>query len=267
MHGLKGMFYRPTLNLQDMIPAFIGLLIVLIVLVCIWALYSLYRAQRAKSLSWKRFVVLAKRFSFTRQEFSILRKLAHSSQLSNPSRLLSSEDHFERVAHVLEKNGRRYEKRLVRGIRRKLFDRTLQPAGTKMTTDSIPGGTRLLIKYLKEPDTVFWGHLVDNDKQGLIVIVPSNREIRTPLRLNTHLEITAYIPDGEPLVFVTWIKSVIPGPRKMVILGHSDFAVYEQELKNGVRLAGPQYLTPKRSTKSYNLITRSNKTPSRVVHA
>lgn len=241
---LQDFFYRPTHSFQEFIPTLRAISVILASMIAFWGFSYFLRVRKNQKLSWKRFLIQARRYAMNRQEISMLRKLAASANLANPSQLLTRQDQFERIARVIDKNGRRYEKRLIRSIREKLFGLNPLSADEMQSTDSLPPGTRLFIKYLNDPETVFWGHLVDNDRQGLIVIIPSNREIRSPLRLNTHLEITAYLPDQQPLLFVTWVKSVIPGPRKMVILGHSDFVVKVREINGNVQLIGPQRMNP-----------------------
>ena len=240
MPDLQDLFFRPSHSIEDFLPTLQAIFVILASMIAFWGFSYFLRVRKNQNLSWKRFLVQARRYAMNRQEISILRKLAISANLANPSQILTRQDLFERIARVIDKNGRRYEKRLIHSIRNKLFGLNPLSADEMQSTDSLPPGTRLFIKYLNDPTTVFWGHLVDNDRQGLIVIIPSNREIRSPLRLNTHLEVTAYLPNQEPLLFVTWVKSVIPGPRKMVILGHSDFVVNTREINGNVHLIGPQ---------------------------
>lgn len=241
---LQGYYFRPMQNVEDLLPHLYTILLVLGILVILWLAINGILRWQARNLAWKRFQAIARRFSLTRQEIFLLQKLAGSSKLSAPAHLLTNEEQFETIVKTVETNGRRIERRLIASARRKIFGGKRQSASSMHSTEDLPTGTKLLIQRVNDPEAVVWGHLVDNDKQGLIVIVPSHQEIRTPLHVESQLEATAFLSEQEPLIFMTWVQSIIPGPRKMLVLGHSEFLVDKKGLSQGeARLIGPQFQT------------------------
>ncbi|MGC9326816.1 MAG: hypothetical protein ACP5I1_04210 [Candidatus Hinthialibacter sp.] len=250
MPDLPGFFFRPNHNLQDLFPPLLGVGFALVLVVLIWMVSLFIQKHQQRSLSLRKFYGLAGRYHLNRVETAFLQKLAKTSNISSPSLLLTNEEFFEKIVRVLENHGRRSEKRLIQRIREKLFYRAAPPPGTRKTTASIPVGSMLHIRYLNRPETLIWGRLVDNDKEGLIVIVPSHRGKIPSLRINAHLEVAAILSDQEELHFVTWIRSVIPGPRNMIILGHSDFVEFYNKREGMVRWIVPSFHGGARDSKA-----------------
>lgn len=268
MLDLRGLFFRPTQSFEHLLPSFYMILMVLFFAVGLWMIITGFRWRQARKLAWKRFQVLARRFALSRMEIALLRKMALSSRIDVPSRLMTNENFFETIARNIETKGRRNERRLINSLRKKLFGRIIQIVSSMHTTHALPVGTRLFIRYVHDPENVVWGHLVDNDTQGLIVIIPPNRETASPLRVNTHLEIIAYVAEQEPLVFMTWVKSIIPGPRKMVIFGHSDFIVEKKGLNHrDAHLVGPQFQPDESDYESRPIHHAIRHSSSRLLHA
>lgn len=178
MPDLPGFFFRPNHNIQDFLPSLLGIGIALSIVLAVWMISLLFQKRKKRSLSQRKFYLLAGRHHLNRSEIGFLQKLAKSSNSSSPSRLLTNEEYFERIVRVPEKHGRRSDKRLIQGIREKLFRRAAPPPGTRKTTASIPTGSMLHIRYLNNPDTLIWGRLVDNDKQGLIDNITENTKSR-----------------------------------------------------------------------------------------
>ncbi len=238
--NINDFLFRPNQDVKQFLSILLIISIVAAAVLAVWLIVYLRRSISARNMAWKRFRVLAQRYVLTRQEISFLKILIVQLNISQPSRILTSTERFEKLVKLKAEKGKRYEKKMIRSLREKLFGRTLQPFETVRSTHSIPVGTRLFVKYTDHPDEALWAHLVDVDHNGLIAVIPSPHRIHIPMRVDTSLEITAFIPQREPVVFKTWVKSVIPGRRKMFVLGHSNFVVDRKGLGREARLVGPQ---------------------------
>lgn len=235
-----GNLFRPNQDIHQLLAILSGLSIATIAVCVVWLIVYLKRNRTARTHAWNRFRILAKRYLLTRQEIAFLQSLIKASNITQPTQVLTTAEIFEKLVKIKDAKGKRYEKCCIRSLRDKLFARTLGPHETIRSTHSIPVGTRFLVQYTDYPDEALWAHLVDVDHHGMIVVVPSSHRIPVPLRLDTQLEITAFVPQRDPIEFRTWVKSVIPGQRKMFVLGHSNFVVDRKGLDREARLVGPQ---------------------------
>ncbi|GEM_PF-4575740 len=224
-HFTESFFFRPNQDIKGLLPILAGLALVIVLVFCAGLVFYIVRRYRLKKMDRKRFHILAKRFALTRSEESFLLRLAKRMNMKPLTRIMNEPERFEKSVRRVEEKGRRQERRMVRSTREKLFGKTLEPGETLRSTHELAPGIRLFLDYVDFKQTALWGHLVDVDRDGLIVVIPSYHEIHVPLRPETRLEVTAYLPNRDPIIFRTWVKSVIPGPRKMVILGHSSFVV------------------------------------------
>ncbi len=229
-------FFKPNQNLENVFEILIFLCLLVGCILLLYMVYSYYHKFLIKNKDVKKFRLLTDRYGLTHKEGSLLLRLSKEAHLEPIARILHEAEWFEKLARPVEETGRRYERWMVQSIREKLFGKILtENESIRSTRDLIPG-IRLFIKYVDRKNVSLWGHLIDVERDGLIVVIPSYHEVRVPLRPDTRLEITAMIPHHHPLIFRTWVKSVIPGPRKMVILGHSDFVIESQD-SNSITMA------------------------------
>ncbi len=224
MPDLKG-FFHPTQSIESLLPTILVLLILMLIALALWAIYSIYQDFISKSNAWRRFRSLSKRYNISRNEVYLLRTLAEKANITHPSHILTDSNLFGKIVQSVERKGSRKDQRLILSLRKKLFNQTLTPDQSISSTHSLTGGIRLFIKSPTDSSKAIWGHLVDNEERGLIVAIPYNRDFHFPMRIEPHLEITAYIPNHNPATFITWVKSIIPGPEKMIILEHSNFVI------------------------------------------
>ncbi|MEW6236626.1 MAG: hypothetical protein AB1656_14675 [Candidatus Omnitrophota bacterium] len=252
MYQFPFQLFHPTQSLEAVFPFLIGFTFAVIAVFLLWIIidYILFRRSATKEL--RLFYSLAHRFHLSNREANYLKLAASKNNIHPLSRILTEQDRFERAVFSMYKKFRRL---MIQNIREKLFGYRLKPAETIHSTKQLPPGSRLLLKYIQYPDALLWGHLIDVDKMGLIVVIPSYYEIHIPLRPNTLLEITAYIPEHDPVEFRSWVKSVIPGPRKMIVIGHSDFVLRAEETE-GDLLFGPQ-----NHLKKYPALSSSSSAP------
>ncbi len=227
----ENFFFRPNSDFGASAPALYILSVSVFVLVVIGFLFYLARLKRTKNMELKRFQILAKRYALSRKEELFVLRLAKRAQYRPLYSILTNPEKFEKSVRSFISKDHQFEKKILTSIREKLFGRALKPDELIRSTHNLMPGIRLFMKYLDYKDNALWGHLVDIEREGMIVVVPSYHEIHIPLRPNTRLEITAFIPNHTPVVFRTWVQSVIPGPRKMVILGHSSFVLERSSVK------------------------------------
>lgn len=234
MNRLPFNLFTPNQDWEALPPILFGLSLAVIV-VLIWFVFKNYALfQKSQKSKKERFFEIANRYRLNKRETNFLYLLAKKHKIKPLTRLLFEQDRFERSVYRISKGVR---KKLISTIREKLFGKGITPSEGIHSTTQLTPGTRLLLKYLEHQNMVVWGHLVDNDSIGLVIVIPNYHEIRIPLRPETLMEVTAYIPEHQPVLFRSWVKSVIPGPRKMIVLGHSNFVT---QPKSGEVVVGPQ---------------------------
>lgn len=252
-------FFRPSTNLAEMLPilAVVGLAVLASLLLV--SFYYAYKKIELRSVDLHKFKILSRRYDLNRREQLFLMSLANYIRIPQKSKLLTNPETFEKTLHAIEHKGffgKRFLKRnerLISYIRVKLFGREIQPDEKIRSTLQLRAGLRLFLRYLDFADTAAWAHLVDVDQEGLIVVVPEGRELKVPLRKETSLEITVYMPNHDPVTFNTVVKAVIPGPRRMVILEHS----------NHVITKNPQSPSIQKELTTFGPFTTPHRTPPR----
>ncbi len=230
-------FYRTNQNFEEMLPYLLILGVLVIASIGTWAVYSVYSQWQAENLSWKRFHVLARRYTLNKREEAYLKQILKEKKHKTPNRILLEEDRFEGIFGPIETYGRKYDKRYIQKIRDKLFQHSLSDGEAVRSTHQLHPGTRFELCPENETYTLDC-YLADVDDSGLIVIIPAAHRLSSSIRPNMYVEVIAKIKGRRPVQFNTKVKSIIPGPRNMILLSHTTYVVdveaYTNELCSNV---------------------------------
>jgi len=230
--------FRPTQSLEDFLPVLITVGILVLFFMMVWVLSNTVRANKIKQQNWKKFFSLANRYGLNSKEVFVMRNLLAEANSSIPSRYLMEADRFEKLVTRTQKSALA-DDRCIESIRGKLFGDFVQPKDMVATTREIPAGVQLHIVNMKCQSQIITGRIIDVDSRGLVVVFPPRSFNASLLRPDTQLEVTAYLRNHAPVQFMTWIESIIPGPKKMAVLGHADFVVEKGARQGGERLVSP----------------------------
>lgn len=220
-------FFEPQQSWSAAAPLLLSLALVIAGLIGLAYVIQWSRGIGGRAQDLERFNALASHFGLNRKETMILLNMARQAGVREKSRVLTNAESFEKMVSATEAQGFlgkrfiRKNQHLLSYARLKLFGRDIGPADKVENTQGLRAGLRLLIRYTDYAGAEVWGHLVDVDNEGLVVVIPNDRGISIPLRKETLLEVTAYIPRHDPVTFQTVVKSVVPGPRRMVVLDHA----------------------------------------------
>ncbi len=220
--------FEPTQDWSLILPVLLVLLVILATLLLIWWAFEYIRQKQAQQKESEEFMALAKSRGLERRQIQLLKTLVKKFRIHPMSRILTEQDRFERAILSSVKD---FQSMMIQDMREKLFGNTIQPTEPIHTTRQLIPGTRLFLQYSDKKNTAIWGHLVDIDPVGLVVVIPSYREVKIPLRPKTRLNVWAFSQGHFPIQFSTEVLSVIPGPRKMVVLEHSNFAMQKDSSK------------------------------------
>ncbi len=219
----KLFFFTPNQDFQSFAPVLALLTIAIgVISVLSWLLYAV-RAAEKKKQEKNRFHQLALQYKLSAREETFLRRMAKAQNIRPPYRILAEQDKFERAVKRLRGWGRGDRQHFLEVIRQKVYAHTLRGlVEINSTYDLIPG-SRMLLQHTGDANEMAWAHLVDSEDEGLIVVVAKNEGARTPLRPKTLLEVTAYIPNHDPIRFHSQVLKVVPGPSRMLVLEHSKY--------------------------------------------
>ncbi|MBD3265706.1 hypothetical protein GF373_03480 [bacterium] len=236
-------FFSPTQNLENLIPVFVGMALLILIAVIFWSLTKRNRTVHHLNLAWNRFFSMANHYELTRKEIFFLKMLLKATNNKEPQRVLTEADQFERLVSTRERKGRTSDLRYIESLRKKLFARTLRHGDKISTTRQIPAGSRLCVNIPGKKSVSINGDLVDVDSRGLLAVFPERKRHCLPLKTNMQLDAIVYIPKHEPVRFSTWVETIIPGPKKMALLGHSNFVVTNSH----ERFVGPHHWRGKKA--------------------
>lgn len=224
-------FFENNLNWKELIPLLIWSAIVMAgVILCEWA--RRYYANKIKiSRLWQNYSTLVKEKNLTRTEAAFLRRLIQKNHIDNPSRIFLEQEHFEKFVSHLHIPHPQLDNEVIQKIREKLFGITGKNNERIDSTEHLIVGSKLLLEHHEHPGDMFWGDLVDVDPEGLVVVIHPNQLHYHALRIETELNVLAYVHSGNSVLFRTWIKAIVPGPRRMIVLSHSSL-VYENKRPN-----------------------------------
>lgn len=233
-------FFSPNIDFERFVPVLviIGILIIISLVVAFAYYYQQWEIRNAKDMH--RFRSHAADYGLEKMDIILLLRWARWAKVRHFARLLTNVEAFEQVIRKIEsKNASihrkiRFSEKDASRIRMQLFGKDISPDQKIETSYELRPGLRLFLRYVDYADTALWGHLIDIEDEGLIVVIPNAKEVKIPLRPDTSLEITAFIPNHDPVTFNTAVKQVIPGPRKMVMLEHSTFMLPKRHV-------GPSY--------------------------
>ncbi len=229
-------FFSPSTDFSRLIPLFVflGIAIIIILIVAFAIYYSRWEQKQKKD--FHTFRSHAADYGLDKEYIKLLMRWAKWAKVRQLSRLLTNQEAFEKLIKKVERRGSSkhlemgFKDEAVHRIRMQLFGKDITPGQKINTTLDLRPGLRLFMRYLDVQDTAVWAHLVDIEDDGLIVAVPKRKQIKVPLRPETCLEITAYIPKQEPVTFNTKVRRAIPGPRRMVLVDHSSFMIPKRNI-------------------------------------
>ncbi|MBI1389261.1 MAG: hypothetical protein GC154_12515 [bacterium] len=214
-------FFAPVQDWGVYAPLLIGLALILLAVTMFSGLIYWLRYQKRHQEEIRMFFELAERYNLTQREANFLRRLSRTLHMKPRYRILTEQDRFERAVRRL-KSWRSHDKQhFLESIRQKLFGMTLHGMGEIRSTHDLIPGSRLLIQHSTEPQNFAWGHLVDKDDEGLLVVAGKNEHVSLPLRPDTPVTFTVYVPRHDPVRFASRILKPIPGPSRMIVLEHA----------------------------------------------
>lgn len=222
-------FFNPNTDLTPFIPILI--IIVTLIAISLVVAFAWYYQQmlirNAKDMH--RFRSYAVDYGLEKNDIMLLLRWARWANVPHYARLLTNVEAFEKLIKMIERKNTatkkhlRYSQKASSRIRMQLFGKDIMPDQKINSSYELRPGLRLFLRYVDYANNAVWGHLVDIEDEGLIVVIPNKKEVKIPLRPDTSLEVTAYIPNHDPVTFNTAVLKNIPGPRKMVVLEHSTF--------------------------------------------
>lgn len=222
-------FFNPNMDFTAFIPIFI-IMAALIAIVFIIAFAWYYRQiEMRQAKDMHRFRSHAVDYGLEKNDILLLLRWARWSKTHHYARLLTNAEAYEKLIRTVEKKNNatkqylRYTQQAASRIRLQLFGKDIMPDQKVESSYDLRPGLRLFLRYVDYADTAVWGHLIDVEDEGLIVVVPNKKEVKIPLRPDTSLEVTVYIPNHDPVTFNTAVLKNIPGPRIMIVLEHSTF--------------------------------------------
>jgi hypothetical protein len=256
MSGLQQFMFQPSQDFQAFLPSLILIALLLLVATLISIFIYQYRNYEAELKLWKRFHTVSHEHGLNYQEERYLHQLIKKAHASKPISFLIEEEKYETLVKPYERRKRRIDRNLIQSIRNKLFYKSFQRDSTIKNTHEFPTGIRLFMQCARNSEMRWWGKLIDIESGGMLVELtdtdtPKDKQ-KTSLHTDTHLEVVAHLPHKEPIIFMSWIKKVIPGEKTFYLMGHSNFLVSKSELKNNTRLVSPQLMEKRpKSTKSH----------------
>ena len=221
---------QTTQELHQFMPVILSFGAAILGVLITAGIYYHSKKRKALVLELRRFRGLARHFILTRKEEFFLLQLLRGNGIRTFAHIFFDANLFERLVLSLEKKGRTGDLRLIVSVREKLFHRSMRPMqkdsrpiqSVESTQDLVPG-IRLLLKYLDCEEQLLWGHLIEVNPNGLVVLIPSYQEIVVPLQPNTRLEVTAFLPDHDPVIFQSAVAYLLPGLRKLAVLKHAKY--------------------------------------------
>lgn len=231
--------FRTNQDLGVFLPFLTILATVIVCVSIVYALVAYLRKKKAKEDAWRQFHALADELGLTFYEKRFLQVLLKNEHHLKPSSVLLEADRFERLVRPIIAQDNKIEATWVQSIRKKLFQKRNKSGEIHTTRDFTPGH-RLFIQAIRSPDKRWWGHLMDVEKDGLIIDVSTANKKDYRLHRDMQVEVVIYLPDSEPKFFSTWVKQAVPGPGHVYILGHSDFLVEKKYRSHDIRPIGPQ---------------------------
>lgn len=228
-------FFSPNTDWARFIPilAIVGMLVLISLVVSFAWYYRQWEIRNAKDMH--RFRSHAVDYGLEKMDVILLLRWARWATVHHYARLLTNVEAFEQLIKKIERRSIYTQKRIrfsqkdASRIRMQLFGKDILPDQKIETSYELRPGLRLFLRYVDYADTALWGHLIDIEDEGLIVVIPNPKDVKIPLRPDTTLEITVFIPNHEPVMFNTAVKKVIPGPRKMVVLEHSTYMLPKRQ--------------------------------------
>lgn len=216
-------YFSPTTSMEGLLPGLSILCLVLLFVGALGFIFWQWQQQTNRITQERRFLVRADRLRLTRRERNLVLKMARHSSVHPLSRILTNQSTFESAVNKHRLLSSKADRSFLETLREKIFNNRMDHSTQGASTESMIPGSILTIRNIDRDSPEIRGKVLDNDKMGLIVALTNQPGIALNIHTNDHLAIRGQLHKESPVRFMSHVISIIPGPRKMVVLAHAKY--------------------------------------------